>query len=393
MNKLDELNFFEAIIETPKNELIEKAVADGRVPIGYNCYPVPRPLLSVGKAFPVRMRAPQIQNTELADFYMSSVICSYARSLLETGLTDGYEFLDAMIFSSSCQHIIKCCHNMEKKQVNVNKEKFFIHMLDAPQKVSDIYIDLYADNLKKAAAKISENLGIDINDDTLRQAIKEQNEFNKHLQEISDLRMTKSPKITGSEFQKIMIATQVAPRDMMLNELIKLKEALKNREGENNYRARLMVVGSILDNPKYIEAIEDQGAVVVVDRYCFGSQPGLEMIPEEGDPYDNLARHYLETCECPHTVGRWKTRVDKTIERIKQFNVDGVIIENLKFCDWWGYEILTLEKALKEEGIPVVRIEREYSFGAEGQFKTRVQAFVESIEQKKLLKSKKQVAI
>ena len=391
MKKLNELSFFESIIIQPKNELIEKAIAEGRIPIGYNCYPVPRPLLSVGKAFPVRMRAPQLQSTELADFYMSSVICTYSRALLETALTDGFDFLNGIIFAASCQHIIKCGHNMEIKQVNADKENFFIQMLDAPQKAGEPQIKQFAHNLKQVAAKISEKFSIDMSNEALRQAVKEHNQFNSHLQEISDLRMDAQPQIAGSEFQKLLIAAQVAPQDLMLPELLELKAALKKRKGESDYRARLLVVGSILDNPQYIELIEAQGAMVVADRYCFGSFPGLEIIPEDGDVYDNLARHYLQTCECPRMVGNWQTRNEKILQRVKQFNVDGVLIENMKFCDWWGYEILTLEKALQEAGIPVVRIEREYAFGAEGQFKTRVQAFIESIEQKKSANNRKEV--
>ena len=240
MNPLDEISFFEQIIETPKNELVEKAIEDGRIPIGYNCYPVPRPLLSVGKAFPVRMRTPNVHNTELADFYMSSVICSYSRSLLEASLNNEFDFLNGVVFATSCQHIIKCGHNMDIKQVNVEKENFFVNMLDAPQKTTEPLINLFASNLKKTAKIISEKTNIEIDEASLTKAIKEHNSFNAHLQEISDMRRAEHPQITGSEFQKILVASQVAPQDMLLDKVRKIKGALKKRNLLNKSKREMI---------------------------------------------------------------------------------------------------------------------------------------------------------
>ena len=52
---------------------------------------------------------------------------------------------------------------------------------------------------------------------------------------------------------------------------------------------------------------------------------------------------------------------------------------DLKFCDLWGVDAMPLVTALREQGIPVLKLEREYRLGAEGQLRTRVQAFIESM--------------
>jgi benzoyl-CoA reductase/2-hydroxyglutaryl-CoA dehydratase subunit BcrC/BadD/HgdB len=72
-------------------------------------------------------------------------------------------------------------------------------------------------------------------------------------------------------------------------------------------------------------------------------------------------------------------RLSTVIKTVKEYNVDGVIIEIVKFCDLWGVDVMTLMKALREEGIPVLRLEREYRLSSEGQLSTRVQAFLESM--------------
>ena len=387
MKKLAEITFFERLLESPRNELIEQAVAQGRVPLGYNCYVVPRPLLSVGKAFPVRLSAPGVQSTEMADYYMSSYTCSCARAILETGLTGGYSFLDGMVWANSCQHITRCGQHFTMKEVNSDKDTFFVHMLEAPRKLDVQDLELFYIGLKKVAAQISDKFKIDMSDEALRQAIRQQNDFNSLLQEIANLRQDDHPRITGSEFHKLIVATQLAPQDMLVEPIIKLQDSLKERQVISDYRARLMVVGPLLDNPRYIELIEEQGALVVSDRFCWGSQPGLELITPDGDPYFNLAKHYLQNCECARMMDKSQERIDKLVERVKEFNVEGIVIETVKFCDMWGYELLTLQNGLKEAGISFVKIEREYAFAGEGQFRTRIQAFIESIENKRLSKT------
>ena len=64
---------------------------------------------------------------------------------------------------------------------------------------------------------------------------------------------------------------------------------------------------------------------------------------------------------------------------------NGHIYEQMKFCDPWAYERMTGTYALREDyGYPVLAIDRPYAVGNSGQIRTRVQAFVESIEIKKL---------
>ena len=59
--------------------------------------------------------------------------------------------------------------------------------------------------------------------------------------------------------------------------------------------------------------------------------------------------------------------------------MDGVVLEILKFCDLWGVDSVPLVSALRKEGIPVLKLEREYRLSSEGQLRTRVQAFLESM--------------
>lgn len=59
----------------------------------------------------------------------------------------------------------------------------------------------------------------------------------------------------------------------------------------------------------------------------------------------------------------------------------------MKFCDPWAYERVTGTYMMRElYHYPVLTIDRPYAVGNSGQIRTRVQAFVESIEIKKIQK-------
>ena len=67
------------------------------------------------------------------------------------------------------------------------------------------------------------------------------------------------------------------------------------------------------------------------------------------------------------------------MDTVKEYKIDGVVLEIIKFCDLWGVDAMPLVTALREKGIPILKLEREYRLGGEGQLRTRVQAFIESM--------------
>ena len=71
----------------------------------------------------------------------------------------------------------------------------------------------------------------------------------------------------------------------------------------------------------------------------------------------------------------------------KEYQADGIIISQMKFCEYWSYE-RTIDTLIlpRDYGYPVCSIEKEYVTNAVGQLRTRFQAFVESIELKNIQK-------
>ena len=150
-----------------------------------------------------------------------------------------------------------------------------------------------------------------------------------------------------------------------------------------------MLAGSEIDDPEFTKLLESCGAMVVVDRYCFGTFPGREEIKIHGGEtaFDAVCRHYLHHNQCVRFMDGAK--IDQRHSELRRlaedYGADGIIYESMKFCEFWSYEKVLASHVLQQEmGIPCCTIEKEYTLGSVGQLRTRFQAFVESLEIKKL---------
>lgn len=391
MKDLKHLYYFERLLDEADNELVRKAQEEGRKCIGTVCYQTPEVLMDLDGVFPVRLRAPRTGSLDIGTYYMTSFLCEYSRALLERSIEGGYRFLDCLLAPDGCTMINRCVENMELLNTN-DKEGFFYRYLEVPMKSDDNALNLYVSECKtKILGALSENFGTDVSDEALRKAVERHNKVCRLITEIGNYRKEENPRITGYEFHIICMVTYVCPKDMLIEKLEETLEELKTREPDSKppYRCRVAVVGSEIDDVDMIKIIEECGALVVADRFCYGSLPGREeiILNDNEDALTQICRHYMEINQCPRHMNLEKVngRKQYVYEVAKEYKADGIIYEQMKFCDPWAYERVTGSFILRETyGYPVLTIDRPYAIGNSGQMRTRVQAFVESIELKKL---------
>ncbi len=370
-----DLTEFQACLTQPVNDRVAEARATGSKAIGTTCSYIPEPLLEVSGLLPIRLRAPDVVSTPMADTYLSSVLCSYTRSLMEAVLESRMEDLDGWVFAANCDHLRRLYDNLRYLM-----EPAFSYMLDLPHKTGDEQVAWYMEELRGLAATLTDHFEVDTGPEALAVSIRRHNEVLALLRKLGELRLHDRPLISGTEFHTILMAFRVSPKAPLLPLLRAIIEQVSTAEDAPLPRARLMLVGSTLDDPGYLRVIEGSGARVVADRFCTGSIPGLDAIPEEGEPFESLARHTLRRTACPRMMENFSGRLTEIIQAAERYRVDGVVVETMKFCDMWGVESVPLVKALREAGWPALRVEREYAQAGEGQLQTRIQAFLESLE-------------
>lgn len=393
MKELKHLIYFESLLEDANNELVRKAEAEGDLAIGYTCFHAPEVLLNLGNCFSVRLRAPHTNSMELATYYMANNSCEFSRALLERALEGNYSFLHAMAGVDVCEANNRAIENMEIMHMQgEDKEKFFYCNLDIPYSDDEDCVEHIREQVSRKILKpVHENYGVDISDAAIRAAVSEHNEVSRIITKIGELRKLDDPPITGYEFAVIVLASYTCPKRLILPLLRETLEEVKTRrpDAERSYRVRVAVVGSEIDDPNLIKLIESCGALVVADRFCYGSFPGRQVIEltDDEDALTQVCRWYLQNTECPRqsALHRVKYRNDHVAQLVREFKADGAIYEQMKFCTYWSYERVIANQIMpRDYGIPILSVDRPYIVGQSGQLRTRVQAFVESLEMKKL---------
>ena len=391
MKDLKYIHFFEQLLESANNELVQKAKADGKVAVGYSCYYIPEALFNCSNAFSIRLSAPNTGSLDISQYYMTSFICGYVRALFERAFEGGYNFLDFYASSDTCQQMVRVVENIHELELVSNK-KFAYGVVDSPLKISPHGLKLYEEQLKLRFMKpLEEKFGVDFSDKAIREAVKLHNEMCEVFEEMCELRKAANPVITPREFHIISIASYTCPTYLILPYLKETLKELKKRKPDpvNKWRARVVVIGSELDDYAFSEILENNRCYVVADRYCFGTFPGRQKIilNDEESALTQVCRNYLETNQCPRFMSQEKIqqRRDYAKKLVEEYGADGIIYEQAKFCDFWGYERMLNTQILREEyGVPTLGVDREYVVRGSGQLATRVQAFVESLEIKKI---------
>lgn len=396
MRDLKHLIYFEGLLDDAKNELVRQAQSEGKKCVATVCENVPEPLLNLDGAFSVRLRAPRSGSMDIATYYLTNFLCEYTRALLERAIEGGYEFTDGIIAPDGCTMMNRCVENMELlKTMGEGKENYFYEFMEIPMKCDDNALDLYVTQCKNhILTPLKEKFGIDTSDEAIRKAVKEHNEICRLIREIGEFRKEKNPRITGYEYHIITMVTYVCPKYLLIDKLKETLEEIKNRQPDekNSYRARVVFVGSEVDDVDVIKLVEESGAYVCADRFCYGSFPGRDeiQIKDDEDALTAVCRAYMTRGQCPRYMDQNKIQARRKYvnDLAKEYNADGIIYEQIKFCDPWAYERMVGTIVLREDyGYPVLAVDRPYSIGTSGQLRTRVQAFVESIEIKNIQKN------
>ncbi len=392
MRDLKHLIYFEDLLQEANNELVRKGKEDGNLCLGYTCYFMPEVLLDLPGCFAVRLRAPKCTSPDMASYYMSGRTCHYGRSLLERALEGGFNFIDAQLATETCTVTCRFQEHLDYMDDVINNATFKTSFTDVPFKKNANSIDHYRKQLKiKVLDFLAKEYGVDTSDEAILKAIKINNEVNDIVTEIGNFRKLDNPTITGYEFSVITLVSMVCPKYLIVDKLRETLEELRKREPDDkpNYKIKVLLAGSENDDPDFVKLIEGCGALVVADRHCYGSLESRQHIDirEGEDPLTAVARHYLLTSQCARFMEQQEMRHRKKqlADYAKEYKADGIIVESNKFCEYWSFERMIDTIVLPRDfGYPVCSIEKEYINTASGQLRTRFQAFVESVELKKI---------
>lgn len=361
------------------NTVVDDWKKEGKKVIGTICCHVPEELIYAAGLLPYRIRATGCQDDSRGEEWMSSWACSYCRSCLQFLLDGRYEFLDGIICSDGCLMAGRIFDNWI--YAGGKDESYMMAQIGAPRVRSQQSFDFYVQQLTALKKKLECFTGKSITDDAIKDAVAVYNKTRFLIRKLYELRKAEYPQITGEECLKLTLAAMSLPKPLY-NDLLeeKIKE-IQQRPPLRDFRARLMIIGSALDDPAYLKVIEDAGGLIVTDLNCFGSRYLWSSVTVETPVLESLAKAYLENIVCPRMVDMHTDILQLIVDMAREYRVDGIIFTKMQNCELWGCEGLYFYQKLQEAGYPVLNLEREEIMTSTGQLSIRAEAFVEMLEE------------
>ena len=266
------------------------------------------------------------------------------------------------------------------------------YVMETPQKKDEADKELWRKEVLAFKEKMERETGVKITAKKLGEKIKVANAKRKALVRLYNLRKNNPVPISGKD---ALLTSQIAFYDDPIRFTAKVNELCDELEGRikggvsvaGANTPRLMISGCpmAIPNWKLHHIVETSGGIVVVEETCTGTRYFTDPIIDEtltdlNGQLKAIANRYLNIhCSCftPNDE-----RIEDIVQLAKDYNVAGVIYYVLQFCHTYNVEYYKVEKALKNAGIPVLKIETDYSEEDIGQLKTRVEAFLEQIGSK-----------
>jgi len=363
-------------------ELMDHKASGGKV-VGLFCVFVPEDLILAAGAIPVGLCAGTQFSVPDAEEVLPRNTCALIKSSFgfKVGRTCPYvQASDFVIGETTCDG--------KKKMYELLGQYHPTYVMEVPQKKTPLGRELFLEELRGLKAKLEEETGVTITAERLAEATALVEAKRAALRRLHNARRARPVPISGLD---ALLVTQVAFYDDVVRfteKVSALCDELEGRvaRGEGVAPAaapRILVSGSPMAVPnwKLHRILEDSGAVVVGEESCTGTRYFTPAVAKNDGTLAGqlaaIADRQLEThCACftPNDE-----RIDDVLTLAEGWDVDGVVHYSLQFCHTFANEAVKVEKALAIRGVPLLRIETDYSDEDMGQIRNRVDAFLEMV--------------
>ena len=354
-----------------------KEKTGGKV-IGYFCTYVPEEILYAAGILPVRILGSH-EPQDVTEPHIFGMFCPFCRDCLAQGLKGRYDYLDGIMIAQSCLHIRQAFTSW---QLHIPVD--FSYYLPMPNNVqSQRALPYLKGELEAFKQALEKWLGTEIKEDDLQKGIDIMNESRRLTKALYEKRKKGNPPLTGLEAMYAVVASQMVDKREYNQALAQSLEELPQRQQENGSKIRLMILGSEDDDTEFIKMVESLDAVFVVDDHCTGSRYFWNEVQSNQNLIEAIAARYVKRVSCPSKDWPQRTRIDHIKKLVRDWQVQGAVVIQQKFCDPHELDIPAIIESLKEIGIPSQFLELDVTVPV-GQFKTRVEAFLEMLREEDL---------
>jgi benzoyl-CoA reductase subunit C len=323
----------------------------GRKIIGYFCSYCPEEMLYAAGLVPVRVLGGEGPYSSSGE-HLYPYYCAYSHGCLNEGLKGDCDYLEGLVYAYTCEHTRGAFDSWR-----VNLPTRYVKFLDLPSWVSTPQaLDYYVEELKEFQRSLEKTFGRKITRRRLTAAIEMCNRSRALLREVYRFLQAPQPVLSGAEVFSLILSSMVYPKEEHNQLLSRALGGIKRRKQRVKQGRRVMVLGTDLHEPRLLQAIEEQGAVVVADELCTGSRYIWEDVRLEGDPLEAIARRYLSGVNCPvkHPAEGRLSHIDRMLE---EFRVERVLFLHPRHCDPVEWSEPLIKQRLSQRNIPWAAVE------------------------------------
>ena len=288
-----------------------------------------------------------------------------------------FYFSDLVVGETTCDG--------KKKMYELMQEFKDVFVIQLPQTQDHEAVLSYKNELNRLRAYLEEKFEVTITDDDIRKAVHLCNQIRTGMEKVAGVMKHDPCPITGHDLFKVLYgSTFKLDRTDIPAELDAVAEKIEKEYAEGTMqekKPRIIITGCPMGGAteKVIDAIEDNGGIVVAYENCTGAKQYDRLVDENAeDIMEALAYRYIQIGCSVMTPNN--NRYELLGRMIDEFNADGVIDMNLTTCLTYEVESKEIRDFVTEKkGIPFMQIETDYSKTDIEQLKTRVTAFIEML--------------
>jgi len=355
-----------------------KSKSGGKV-IGCFCTYVPEEILYAANVLPVRILGSH-EPHNVTEPHIFAMFCPFCRDCLAQGLLGRYDYLDGITIAQSCLHLRQAYTSWD-----LHVPVGFSYYLPMPHNVQnpERAVPFLRGELEAFKKAVESWTGKSITTADLDRGIEIVNANRRAMKAVYETRKGSPPAINGLEAMYMVVSSQFIDKAEHTRIVEDCFKRLNGRVPRNANGTRLMLLGSEDDDSAFINMVESSGATVVVDDHCTGTRAFWEEVEPEDDRLLAIAKRYVNRTPCPTKDWPQRKRIERVLEFAKEWKVAGAIVVQQKFCDPHELDIPATRKALEEIGLKTLFLELDVTVPV-GQFKVRVEAFLEMLSEEDL---------
>ena len=373
---------FEEFAEQRKNSFlaVKEAKEKGIPVVGSYCTYFPKELPMAIGAAAVSLCSMSGETIEVAEQDLPKNLCPLIKASYGFAKTDKcpyFYFSDLIVGETTCDG--------KKKMYELMSQFKDVYVMQLPQSQDERGRKFWRESCLELKRKLEEKFGTVITDEAVRQAVHTENGVRRALQCFYGVMKHDPAPITGLELFRVLYgSTFKLDRSGLADELNALTDKIEAEYAAGkrlDKKPRILITGCPMGGAteKVIEAIENNGGVVVTYENCSGAKAIEREVKEDTDDiYGAIADRYLGIGCSVMTPNN--NRFKLLDEMIDEYKVDGVVEMVLQACHTYSVESKSVRRFVThDKEIPYIYIETDYSKTDVGQLNTRLAAFVEML--------------